>query len=204
VEASGYQPTDANSLSGLTNHPVVNVTWHDAIAYCRWLTERLREWEGTPEPLATLLCKERWQITLPSEAEWEKAARGVEGLVYPWGNEWREDHANTEEVRIGRPSAVGCFPRGASPYGCLDMAGNVWEWTRSVYGRYPYPANLKGQAEREDLTVGNNQERVRRGGSYWDDQRFARCVRRLGDDPSYRDFDYGFRIVVRPCLPSDL
>lgn len=201
VETSRHQHADEASVSGLANHPVVRVTWHDAMAYCRWLTECLCKWQGTPEPLATLLRKEGWQVTLPSEAEWEKAARGTDGRVYPWGNDWREDHANTMEVQIGHLSTVGCFPQGASPYGCQDMAGNVWEWTRSLWGKdgekpdFRYPYNLTDG--REQLGAPDEILRVLRGGSYWYSQRSARCAARSRDNP-YLRYDYsGFRLVVR-------
>ena len=182
----------------LANHPVVEITWHDAVEYCQWLTERLREWSGTPEPLATLLKQEGWRVTLPSEAEWEKAARGTDGRIYPWGDEFDAGKANTGETGIGHSSAVGCFPQGSSSYGCQDMAGNVWEWTRSLYGQYPYPPNQKEQVQREDITAGNDRARVLRGGSYWNFQWGARCAYRLRHAPLYR-LDYlGFRLVVRP------
>jgi formylglycine-generating enzyme required for sulfatase activity len=181
---------------------VVSITWYEALKYCGWLTERLREWEGTPEPLATLLRKEGWRVTLPSEAEWEKGARGTEGRIYPWDNRFDAAKANTEETGIGRPSAVGCFPQGVSPYGCLDMAGNVWEWTRSLWGsdlfkpefKYPY----RQSDGREQLEANDKILRVLRGGCFWFDLRSARCADRGGNHPDDRGGLIGFRIVAHP------
>jgi formylglycine-generating enzyme required for sulfatase activity len=76
------------------NHLVVWVNWHDAVAYCNPLTACLREWSGTPEPLATLLCTKVWRVILPKETEWGKAARGIDGRAYPWGNDPDPDWAN--------------------------------------------------------------------------------------------------------------
>lgn len=208
VRQSGYKLESTRGFCGSANHPVAYITWYDALKYCAWLTTQLREWAETPEPLATLLCKESWVVTLPSEAEWEKAARGTNGQIYPWGNEFDANKANTIETGVGKPSVVGCFSHGASPYGCLDMAGNMWEWTRSLWGkdpmnsdfRYPYQAS----AIREQLDVPNNVSRVHRGGDCWSDQWLARCAYRGNIRPDSRGDGIGFRVVLRPCVDSDL
>jgi len=204
VEQSGHKAENEESLKGPLNQPVVWITWYEALKYCEWLTKQLRDWKGTPEPLASLLRENGWQVALPSEAEWEKAARGTEGLIYPWGDEFSDDHANTSEMRIGRPSAVGSFPQGRSPYGCEDMAGNVWEWMRSLYGAYPYPHDQKGRVARENLDAPDRKARVLRGGSFLGDRWLTRCACRARLAPDLCRDDGGFRIVVRPCLSSDL
>lgn len=195
--------TKDRSLSKLSNHPVVGVSWHDALKYCDWLTERLRE--KAPEPLATLIRQEDWRVTLPSEAEWEKAARGEKGWIYPWGNEFDSNKANTEETGINGTSAVGCFPAGASPYGLMDMSGNVWEWTRSLWRKdwqkpeFTYPYDPQDR-RRERLDAPDDIPRVLRGGAYWGDQGDARCAARGGGDPASAGDGVGFRVVVHPKL----
>ena len=103
------------------DYPVEGMTWHEATAYA----DRLAQVTG-----------ERWH--LPTEAEWEKAARGLDGRLYPWGNEWEKDKANTSDGGLQETTPLGSYPDGRSPYGVYDMAGNVFEWTRSSYKRYPY------------------------------------------------------------------
>jgi formylglycine-generating enzyme required for sulfatase activity len=200
VDESGYQPEHRETLRGLPNHPVVNLTWYEALKYCKWLTERLRIWDGTPEPLATLLRQEGWQVTLPSEAEWEKAARGTDGRIYPWGNEPDPSRANYVDTDINMTSAVGCFPGGTSPHGVEDMSGNVWEWTRSLYGKYPYPTDEAGRAQRENLEAPKEVARVLRGGAFFYDFRSVRCAYRRGLGPHFWHRSLGFRVVVRPCV----
>ncbi len=196
VEDDKHEPEDKDSLRGRSNHPVIWITWHDAIAYCDWLTKRLRTWKNAPAaflPIQKLLKQEQaWRVTLPSEAEWEKAGRGKDGRLYPWGNEFDADKANTEESGLGRATAVGCFPAGASPYDCLDMSGNVWEWTRSHY-----------EGGGENLDAGDDVARVLRGGSSWDDAAACGLARRNLNYP-YRWNDlFGLRVVVSPFFTSD-
>jgi formylglycine-generating enzyme required for sulfatase activity len=197
---SGHQAENEGSLYGPANHPVVWLGWLDALKYCEWLTARLRDWEGTPEPLSTLLRHEGWYVTLPSEPEWEKAARGTDGRAYPWGNEPDNACGNFGGTGIMTTSAVGCFPAGVSPYGIEDMSGNVWEWTRSVWGPYPYPADEAGRAEREYLEVREGVRRVRRGGAFFSSPRSVRCTVRLGSGPYPHGGGMGCRAVLRPRL----
>jgi formylglycine-generating enzyme required for sulfatase activity len=203
VETSGYTPADAHSLQGIPNHPVVYVDWHDALAYCEWLTLRLREWPATPTLLAHLLRQEGWCVTLPSEAAWEKAARGTDGRRYPWGHEPEPHRANYGEIGIDTTNAVGCFPDGASPYGVEEISGNVLEWTRSLWGPdwnkliFPYPYNPDDG--REQLQAPDDIRRGVRGGAFWRVRQGTRCAARHASVA--RDVRHlGFRVVVRPCL----
>ena len=209
VEDRKYQLQNEKNLKGMDNQPVVDVTCYDAMKYCEWLTNTLRKWEGTPEPLATLLRtgangSPPWRVTLPSEAEWEKAARGTDGRIYPWGYNPDPNRANYSASGIGGTSAVGCFPGGASEYKVEDMSGNVWEWTRSLWGqewdkpdfRYPYNP-LDG---REKLKASDSVHRVLRGGSFNGYGRYVRCAYRGRFFPYSGVRNYGFRVVVSPLL----
>ena len=197
VEDAGYQ-ANSRSLQGPANHPVRYVSWNDAIAYCAWLTGKLRGWTRTPSGLARRLRGDdggaRWQVTLPSEAEWEKAARGTDGRIYPWGN--RPDPSRANYTSAGGPRPVGSYPAGASPYEILDMAGNVWEWTRSVYADYPY----RSDDGREDQSAYGR--RVLRGGAFGDAERGVRAAGRGRGDPDDRGNRIGFRVVVSPFSPE--
>jgi formylglycine-generating enzyme required for sulfatase activity len=164
-------------LPGREQHPVVSVSWEDARRYCDWLTET------------------RGRVyRLPTEAEWEKAARGPDGRAFPWGDTWDSSFCNTAESGLEETTPVGSYPRGASPYGVLDLAGNVWEWTSSVRADYPYDA----ADGRESEIDGPDVRRIVRGGSFLLDQRYARCATRYGSDPHRRPWVYGFRVVVEP------
>jgi formylglycine-generating enzyme required for sulfatase activity len=170
---------------GEEDHPVVYVHWHDAVAYCNWLAEVTSN-----------------AYRLPSEAEWEKGARGTDGRIYPWGNQWDPERCNSLETGPGSITPVEAYPKGVSPYGLLDTVGNVWEWTRSLWGqeepkpdfRYPYyPAD-----GREDLKAGDNVRRVLRGGAFVDDDSGVRCARRHSEEPQRRIRKLGFRVCVAP------
>lgn len=193
VEASGAK-VPRESLLGIANHPVVWITWHDANGYCDWLTDCLRTWPGTPEPIGRLLREGGWRMRLPSEAEWEKAARGGDGRIYPWGNSFELSKANTRGNRNNSTTVVGCFPEGASPWGALDMAGNVWEWTWSLYRDYPYAS----EASREDPETPKHVPRVLRGGSFYSQPRYVRCATRFGYYPHSMDKNTGFRVALVP------
>jgi len=198
VDSSKHKPQDPDSLRGQPNHPVVIVTWYDALAYCDWLTAQLSKLPNLPAEL-----KRGWRVSLPSEAEWERAARGTDGRIYPWGNEFDPNKTNVDVTGIGGTSAVGCFPSGASPAGLLDASGNVWEWTRSLWGKdfdkpeftYPYSQRLQ---ERENLQADRNIYRILRGGSWYYVSRYARCAFRFRLDPVDRNDNIGFRVSLSP------
>ena len=186
------------------------VSWREALAYCDWLTETLKASPHTPEPLKTLLCEQGWRVTLPSEAEWEKAARGGVGFssnhsenrrLFPWGNELpsedSNDYANMIYSKIRSTCVVGSFPKGVTPYGCMDMVGNVWEWTRNKFEDYPYVAS-DGREEINEETA----PRVLRGGSWADYVVLVRCAYRLRYHPGGRFSHFGFRVAVRSAPVS--
>jgi formylglycine-generating enzyme len=164
---------NAKIPGGKEKHPVVNVSWQDVVVFCRWLSQASGK-----------------TIRLPTEAEWEKAARGDDGRIYPWG-----DKPPTKELcnfggSIGDTTPVGQYPASASPYRALDMAGNVWEWTGSLYRAYPY------QSEDGRNSPDGEGQRVLRGGSWDLGQRNARCAIRYRDVPAGFNVNVGFRVVV--------
>lgn len=185
VESGGVELQDPQGLGRPANQPMTVVSWQEAGAFCAWLTGKWREERRIGRD---------WEVRLPTEAEWEKAARGTEGQEYPWGNEFEADRANARETGIGRPSAVGCFPGGESPFHCEEMSGNVWEWTLSFDEDYPY--RLRDRSE----IIKDNSDRLRvwRGGSYFAASWFVRCAYRYRDAADDRPANIGFRVVAAP------
>jgi len=151
--------------------PVVGVNWHEANAYCTWLSAVTGK-----------------SFRLPVELEWEKAARGVDGRVYPWGDQFDSHKCNSVEGQIYRTTPVGLFPSGVSPNGIFDASGNVWEWTDSWYKAYP------GQKADQSKDYGEKYRTVR-GGSWDLDRRFVRCATRTRNVPDSFSGSIGFRLV---------
>ena len=231
------RPHDYGHPFNLPNHPVVGVNWYEALAFTRWLTRRWQAAGILPGAAADV----EWRVCLPSEAEWEKGARGGAALpetppvaalaglptLTPLSRlrraaadepAWGPEQANQRSSKIEATSGVGCFPAGRSPYGCEEMVGNVWEWTRSLYGRYDaeksrggtwtfdplyaYPYRPDDGRERPDRD--SYWGRILRGGSWADDQPWPRCGSRYLDHPDSRFDHYGFRVCARPCARNGL
>jgi formylglycine-generating enzyme required for sulfatase activity len=228
VESSGRHPQVQDSLRDPANHPVVYVSWREALDFCNWLTNR---WQGQG------FLPTGWAVRLPSEAEWEKGARGglmipaaslvlpvgelsvklepemqqnpAPGRRFPWGGDEPDPgRMNFDQTGINATNTVGCFPNGASPYGCEEMSGNVWEWTRSLWGKglsesdykYPYDPN----DGRENLKAGDDVWRVVRGGAFDDFLSYVRCAARGRGSPDFRSHFVGFRVLVSPIPSSAL
>ena len=162
--------------------PVVCVSWFEAVAYCRWLSKQT----GI-------------EFRLPSEAEWEKAARGSDGRIYPWGNTWDASVVNSSESNLQKTTPVGSYPKGASPYGAMDMAGNVWEWCATQWRKdYPYQLEDEWQTTYLEATA---DARVFRGGAWYRDSTGVRGAYRFNGAPRDRYFFGGMRVASHSLVP---
>ena len=194
LQKAGKYPKYGSVLTIMLITRVVSVNWYEMINYCCWLERMLKESSQTPSWLKNLFKKD-YCISLPSEAEWEKAARGNNGPQYPYGNTFEAAKGNTRETGINEKSPIGCFAAGRSHWGCLDMSGNIWEWTRSLdleYGKKGYDY----RDGRENLE--NSGPRVLRGGSFYAHQNYARCAFRYKRYSHGRLNYLGFRLCLSP------
>lgn len=160
------------------SQPVVGICWYEARAYCVWLTTQTGE-----------------LFRLPTEVEWEAAARGMQGQRYAYGNEFNSTLCNTAESRIQRTTPIGIFPGGANPGGLVDMSGNVRNWTSTIYRNYPYRADDGRENTQDDVAV-----RVTRGGCWNGDQYRSHCAHRSWEELYIRYSIFGFRVVRVPFL----
>jgi serine/threonine-protein kinase len=172
VEGTGYTPPqhwqDGIYPAWAADHPIVYISWHDAAAYCRWARGRL-----------------------PTEAEWEKAARGTDECRYPWGNTFDATRCNCRESNIKETTPVGKYsPSGDSPYGVSDMAGNVWEWVLD----WCVPDQVDAQSIRNPMGPATGKAKVIRGGSYYNNERLVTCFARDHALPEICAVNYGFRV----------
>lgn len=209
-ESRGWRqrPFDYGEPFNLPNHPVVGLNWFEVVAFGRWLNGRWRVAGWLPGG---------WQVMLPSEAEWEKGARGglylpAQPLIrpvseltphppvdlvanplpqraFPWGDDVDANRANYVVAHVV-PNSPGCFAAGRSVYGCVEMSGNVWEWTRSLYGPYPF------EEEGGETAVKLFDNLVLRGGAFWTAEKFIRCAARSRRPPHDRSNSYGFRVAI--------
>ena len=164
------------------NHPRETVSWYEAIAYTRWLSERLG-----------------YAVSIPTEQQWEKAARGTDGREYPWGGGYSPGFANINETwekegsyEPGRTSPVGIYPQGASPYGVQDLSGNVWEWC------------LNEDEKPASTEYTGDVARVLRGGSWYGNPDLARAAYRFSFHPDFRYNGVGFRVCSSSSIGEPL
>lgn len=192
IEANGYRISDYWTIVGWNTrnieqwteprfwrderfndakNPVVGVSWYEALAFNLWLNERARQ---VQEP--------HFQILLPTEHQWQRAAQGDEGWPYPWGDRFNKEWCNTIESSIGKTTSVTQYPHGVSPFGVMDMSGNVWDWCLTKFD------------EDNELLEGV-MPRIAKGGSWHFNQLFARTTYREWNNPFARFHNYGFRVV---------
>ncbi len=172
-------------------HPVVGVSWYEAIAFCNWLTKAFVGTAFLPSDADKPDTQKRVPteiVTLPTEQQWQRAAQSDQGLTYPWGNEFDAARCNTSESKIGKTTPVTQYAgKGDSPFGVTDMSGNVWEWCLIDY-------------HASDIDLEGTGVRVLHGGSWSGDQDLARAAYRNNWNPSSRNLNFGFRVVVGGVL----
>lgn len=164
----------------------MNIGWNDAITYCQWSNNLFKD--ELPSGVV---------LRLPTEAEWEKAARGTDGRLYPWGEKFEQYRCNTQESALQATSPVDSYsPQGDSPYGVADMCGNVWQWTRSLFKQYPYGPD----DGRENLKTPGY--RVFRGSAFSVSAKDARITSRISFHTNEGGGLGSFRVCLAPPLPE--
>lgn len=199
-EEPEHEPDDWATQSVQANHPVTGISWYQAVAWCQWATRQLPRWMATDKFLAEFVADRKVVIRLPTEAEWEYAARGAHGCRYPWGNQgWDESKASLQ-LTLSDVTAVGLFPRGRTSHehaGIDDLSGNVWEWTLSKFESYPYSRG-RGKAikPKRNAIDDSDDTRVLRGGAFFNHAQGGRCAYRYSDHPHLSARGIGFRVIV--------
>lgn len=178
IEETGHRKPTSPPWGWKSDHPMVNVSWYDAMAYCAWASTYMEK-----------------MMTLPTEAQWEKACRGIDGRKYPWGDEWDVHRLQCSRRHVGdarSTSSIEAYPAGASPYGVMDMSGNVWEWCLGWY----FPDRIRHLSSSHRVVPGSEPSRARRGCS-WDftDPLLFRASYRSGNRPVKVSINMGFRVV---------
>lgn len=194
LNATAHSVLDPRVVEAPPDHPVTWVAWTDAVAYAAWLDGELRRraQEGSIGGRLGRLLSQGWHVSLPNEAQWEKAARGTDGRLYPWGNRPDRSKAN---YRARGTVPVGGFECAECAHALADMSGNVWEWTVSPYQPYPF-------TDADDMqTLRSEALWVMRGGSFGDPEQMIRVANRGGADPGARRPFIGFRVALVP--PGD-
>ncbi|WNM60484.1 nSTAND1 domain-containing NTPase [Candidatus Nitrospira neomarina] len=172
---AGREQEPGNQYRTRDNHPAENVSWYDAMVFCRWLSHRVG-----------------YEIRLPTEWEWQQAATGGQSANhYPWGKDWYPEFANTFESGLSRTTAVGLYPQGQSSMGALDMSGNVWEWCLN-----------ESENPKKEMNSATENSRVLRGGSWLNHQLDALATSRFCARPDYRNNRLGFRVVRSSPISS--
>jgi formylglycine-generating enzyme required for sulfatase activity len=152
----------------------VGVSWYEAVAFCRWLSEKLN-----------------FRVDLPTEAQWERAARHTDGRIFTWGNDFDASRCNMGETGIGSTSAVGIFPNDRAECGAMDLCGIVWEWYRTVYLE-----NYEGYQKKVSDDLEGEAARVLRGGAFYLSRVYVRSAYRNWLSPYFRNWYAGFRVVA--------
>lgn len=176
------EPNQSGWPNDLPNAPIMGISWYEARAFIRWLEKRWRQ-QGTIAPTT--------RLDLPSEVEWEWTARGADGRIYPWGNEFDGNRLNWFGHMLMAPAPIGSFPTSASPYGVEEMAGNLWEWTRTIFA--PYPTSERGGTDFAGALAPDLNLAIR-GGAYFSIRTRCRCASRVATRPFGR-MNATFRIV---------